>query len=217
MLNSDINTYLTSLLPNKSSLILDMERYALEHEVPIMDVISIETLLMILQLQNPKTILELGTAIGYSATRMALALPDTKIVTIERNKERYDKALFYIGQAGLSDRISIIFGDALEVSEQIQTFGVFDAVFIDAAKGQYERFFNLYTPMLTNRGVVISDNVLYKGLPTKEQSEIENRRVRQLVRKIKGYNEWLAKHPSFTTTFVPIGDGLAITRKRGDI
>lgn len=117
-----------------------MEEYATENHVPIMDATWNGIYAAILRLIGPKSILELGTAIGYSSIRMMQAIPNSRIVTVERNRERYEKALEYIERSPVTDRISVIYGDALETGEQVKEHGTFDVIFIDAAKGQYRRF-----------------------------------------------------------------------------
>ena len=110
-----------------------------------------------------KSILELGTAIGYSSIRMMQAIPNSRIVTVERNRERY--ALEYIERSPVTDRISVIYGDALETGEQVKEHGTFDVIFIDATKDSIVAF-DLYEPLLNPGGVIISDNVMYHGLVT---------------------------------------------------
>ncbi|GAA3321251.1 hypothetical protein GCM10020331_036250 [Ectobacillus funiculus] len=91
--------------------------------------------------------MEIGAAIGYSGIRMASAVDDVHVVTIERDRDRYEKAVSYIQQSSVSERISLLYGDALEVFDEVQKHGTFDVIFIDAAKGQYQRFFELYEPL----------------------------------------------------------------------
>ncbi|MDQ0214623.1 putative O-methyltransferase YrrM [Oikeobacillus pervagus] len=213
-MNDELHHYIDSLLPGRDSFITDMEKFAKDNGVPIMETVGIEALLQFLRIQQPNNILEIGTAIGYSSLRMAKALPKANIVTIERDEIRYTQAIQYIEQAGYSDRIQLIFGDALETVHQVGQLGPFDAIFIDAAKGQYTKFFELYTDFLRPNGVVYTDNVLFKGLVTKEL--IEKKRIRSLVRKIQTYNEWLMNHSTFHTTILPVGDGLAVSIKRGE-
>ncbi len=210
MIPSEIETYLHSLIPDRDPLLMDMEKFAKDHNVPIMELIGIETLLQLLRLIQPKNILEIGTAIGYSAIRMARAIPHVSIVTLERDEERYNKALYYIDQANNKDQIKVILGDALEVNLQQS----FDVIFIDAAKGQYTKFFEKFEPLLSENGVIISDNVLFKGLVALNASD--NRRTKSLVKKIQDYNEWLMQHTSYDTTILPIGDGIAISKRRGE-
>jgi predicted O-methyltransferase YrrM len=215
LLPPEITNYLETLIPKREQEIEEIEKYAEAHDVPIMELVGIETMLQILKLVQPAKILEIGTAIGYSAIRMARALPNTKIVTIERDKERYEKALFYINQTNTANQIEVLFGDALELYEQVAAKGLFDAVFIDAAKGQYLRFFEMYEPLLSKQGIIITDNVLFKGLVA-QSGQIETKRIRSLVKKIRDYNQWLMNHPNYETVILPIGDGIAISRKRGE-
>ncbi|MCH1627400.1 O-methyltransferase [Ferdinandcohnia quinoae] len=209
-----ITAYIESLIQKRDCTIEEMELYAQENNVPIMELIGIECMLQILRISSPKRILEIGTAIGYSAIRMAKALPYTKIVTIERDEERYKKALQYISETGTSSQIEVIYGDALEVEETVKEKGEFDVLFIDAAKGQYRRFFETYEKYLSQSGMILTDNVLFKGLVAEDH--IENKRIRSLVTKIKSYNEWLMAHPNYVTTIIPVGDGIAISKKRGE-
>jgi predicted O-methyltransferase YrrM len=141
LINEELQLYIEALLPNRDDLLAELEAYAAEHVVPIMELIGIETLLQLLRLQQPKKILEVGTAIGYSTLRMAYTLPATKIVTIERNQERAVVAQEYFIKADMQARIKLIQGDALEVEDQVSMNGPYDFIFIDAAKGQYRRFF----------------------------------------------------------------------------
>ena len=110
------DAYIESFIRPRNELLLEMERFAAEHHVPIMQLSGIEALNQVLRIQKPATILEIGTAIGYSAMRMALALPDAKIVTIERDEERVAHARAFVARSEVADRITIIEGDALEVA-----------------------------------------------------------------------------------------------------
>ncbi|WP_062198803.1 O-methyltransferase [Massilibacterium senegalense] len=216
MIPNELITYLESLIPTRNEQLLEMEEYARVHHVPIMELVGVETLLQILRIHQPKKILEIGTAIGYSAIRMVQTLEETTIYTIERDEKRYEEAIANIQKANLSDRIIVIKGDALDVFEQIQSYGPFDFLFIDAAKGQYQKFFELYGTLVTEKGIILSDNVLFRGLVAKEADDIESKRLRTLAKKIKKYNEWLMKHPLYRTTILPVGDGIAISIKKGE-
>lgn len=216
MIPNELTTYLESLIPTRNERLLEMEEYARVHHVPIMELVGVETLLQILRIHQPNKILEIGTAIGYSAIRMAQSLEETTIYTIERDEERYEEAIANIQKADLSDRIIVIKGDALDVFEQIQSYGPFDFLFIDAAKGQYQKFFELYGTLITEKGIILSDNVLFRGLVAKEAANIESKRLRTLAKKIKKYNEWLMQHPLYHTTILPVGDGIAISIKKGE-
>jgi predicted O-methyltransferase YrrM len=207
-----LHSYIEELIQNRSDLLEEMEQYAKAHHVPIMELSGIETILQILRIAQPKQILEVGTAIGYSALRMATVLPETNIVTIERDSERYTVAEEFIKRANKEHQISIIKGDALEVEALIEKFGRFDAIFIDAAKGQYKKFFEIYSRYLGDKGIIITDNVLFKGLVCEDT--IESKRVRSMVTKIKDFNKWLMKHAEYDSVIIPVGDGVAISKKR---
>jgi predicted O-methyltransferase YrrM len=212
LIKEELQTYIEKKIQPRNDLLSEIEEYAKVENVPIMELIGIETLLQILRIQNPRVILEVGSAIGYSALRMSFALPEAKIVTIERDEERAKKAEAYINRAGKCSDVILIKGDALEVEDTIKAHGPFDAIFIDAAKGQYKRFFELYTQYLNHNGIIITDNILFKGLVCQEQ--IENKRIRSLVKKIDAYNDWLMNHPDYDTAILPVGDGIAISKKR---
>ncbi|WP_078428955.1 O-methyltransferase [Alkalihalobacterium alkalinitrilicum] len=207
-----INTYIESLIPNRNDLLTEMEQLARDQQVPIMELVGIEAMLQLLRMNQPHSILEIGTAIGYSAIRMAQALENVKVVTIERDEHRYSQALHYIERANLGNRIDVIFGDALQVGEQLEFYAPFDVLFIDAAKGQYENFFHIYEPFVRSGGLIISDNILFRGLVAEES--IENKNHAGMARKLRRYNEWLMKNEQFTTTILPIGDGIALSIKK---
>ncbi|MCT8139571.1 O-methyltransferase [Anaerobacillus sp. CMMVII] len=215
MVSEQVNAYISSLIKARNPLLTEMEQYAREHEVPIMDIVSIEAMLQILSFAGTKKVLEVGTAIGYSAMRVAERLPHCKIVSIERDEDRYNKARDYIKRANLENRVTLIFGDALEVGSEIEQFGMFDCLFIDAAKGQYKRFFELYSPLVQPNGLVVSDNVLYKGIVAHEGKIAKG--IRTMVTNLKSYNEMLMANEQFETTFYPIGDGMAISKKIGGV
>ncbi len=214
MIKQEINDYVESLLPKRSAFLSEMEEFAVREQVPIMELVAIEAMLLQLKMKQPSAILEIGTAIGYSAIRMAEALPSAHITTIERDEIRYRQAVAYVKRAGLSDRITLMQGDANESVDLVVHLKPFDVLFIDAAKGQYKSFFEKYTPMLSEGGLVLSDNILFRGLVAADNDTIEPKRLRKLVEKIKGYNTWLCQHPSFETRILPIGDGLACSIKR---
>jgi predicted O-methyltransferase YrrM len=216
ILNGKVDKYLQSLIPERVGLVKEMEEYAEIEHVPIMEPEGIETLLQLLRIHRPHTILELGTAIGYSTIRMAQTLPEARIVTIERIEKRMDAAKENFVKSGCNDRITLIESDALEAFEQVQQHGPFDLIFVDAAKGQYRRFFELYEPLLGDNGIIVTDNVLFKGLVAEELESITPRRKRGLIKRIQNFNLWLINHPDYDTVILPIGDGIAISKCRGE-
>lgn len=212
-MNEQLQAYLQAHIPSRNEFFLEMEQYAKQHHVPIMELHGIELLLQMIRIQQPRTILEIGTAIGYSALRMAEACPNTKIISIERDEERYKVAEQFIQRAGKEKQITIVKEDALEAEQTIQQFGLFDMLFIDAAKGQYQRFFDIYEQYVTANGIIISDNVLFKGFVY--GGNLPDKRKETMVKKLQAYNQALVDHPNYDTIIVPVGDGVAISRKRG--
>ncbi|MBS4209017.1 O-methyltransferase [Bacillus sp. FJAT-50079] len=211
-MNERINDYLEQLVPKRSDFFQELEQFAAEHRVPIMEPAGIEVLLQLLRIQQPKMILEIGTAIGYSALRIATALPNSKIVTIELDESRYEQAIANISRANMEGRITVLKGNALDLYEEVAQQGRFDAIFIDAAKGQYTKFFEMYCQLLTDRGCVYTDNVLFKGIVAHQQTE--NKRWLKIAEKIRTFNQWLMDHPDYETAIIPAGDGLAISTKK---
>jgi len=191
--------------------IREIKAYALENNVPIMLDDGIDFLINYIVKNDKKNILEVGTAIGYSAIMMALSRPDIKVTTIERDKERYLEAIKNVKKFNLEDRITLIFNDALEVKLKEK----FDLIFIDAAKSKNEEIFKHFEPNLDTNGVVVTDNINFHGYVKQELSEIESRNIRGLVRKIKNYINFLENNVKYKTTFYELGDGIAITEKRG--
>jgi len=192
---------------------MEMEEFARINHIPIMELVSIESFLQLLRLQNPDSILEIGSAIGYSAIRMATALPNTKITTIEKDENRAELARTYIEKNELSNRIQLLAGDALEIDLYSLSSTIYQAIFIDAAKGQYQRFFDKFSPLVPSGGVIYCDNMLMRGFTEIELSDVP-RRKRTMVRNLQAFTKWLMNHEDYITTFLPIGDGITISIKR---
>ena len=190
--------------------IKEIEEYAINNNIPIMQKDGIEFLLKYIQENNIKKILEIGTAIGYSSIRMALVNEDIKVTTIERDKERFEIAEKNINSFNLENRIDLIYKDALEVELNDK----YDLIFIDAAKAQNIKFFEKYKTNLNNNGTIITDNMYFHGLIFKSDKEIESRNLRQLMRKLKNYHKFLIENKKFNTEFIELGDGIAITKKK---
>lgn len=204
--------FMKNLIKPRKPIFIEMESYAKENHVPVMQLSGMEVLLQLLSLQKPTSILELGTAIGYSSMRMADKL-DASIVTVERDEQKAMLAKEYINRANLEERIRIIIGDALELDEEALKNQRFDAIFIDAAKGQYKKFFEKYAPLLNDRGVIYCDNILLNGLSELPIEEVP-RRKRTMVRNQHQFMEWLMQHPDYDTAFFPVGDGMLVSIKR---
>nr|WP_245345307.1 O-methyltransferase [Halobacillus andaensis] len=198
-------------MPPVSKEIKELENYARQHKVPIMEPLGIDFLMQLIRIHKPDRILEIGTAIGYSALRMLEAYPIAEIVTIERDFVRYEEAKKHFKSFGKEDRIQLIHGDALAVQDEVAESGWFDLIFIDAAKGKYEEFFNLYAPLLKDNGIIVSDNVLFKGAVANSEQAPE--RLQKIASKVRTFNQLLKDNKNYHTSIVPIGDGVAITVK----
>lgn len=189
--------------------IQELEAYAREYHIPIMMKDGISFMLSYIKENHVKKILEIGAAIGYSAICMCLVDEDIHVTTVEREEERYQEALKNIKKFHLEDRITIYYQDAfsLDLKEE------YDFIFIDAAKSQYIRFFEKFTPLLKAGGVVFSDNLNFHGL-THTTEPILSRNVRGLVRKLNNYIVFLKENPNFETYFYDIGDGISVSKKK---
>ncbi len=189
-------------------LIVEMEDYASQKNVPIIEKKSIAFIMKYIKEHNVKSILEIGSAIGYSAILMASASQDAVVTTIERDEERYMECLKNVKKCGLDKKINVVFQDALDVnlSEDLK----YDLIFIDAAKGQYKKFFEKYKYFLKNNGAIITDNLKFHGY-VGNKDKIESKNLKGLVEKIESYIDFLKENEEFTTTFYDIGDGLSVS------
>lgn len=189
--------------------ISEIKSYAKENNVPIMMDDGIDFLTSLIRQRKVKNILEVGTAIGYSAIMMALSNKDLFITTIERDEKRYLEALKNIKKLNLENRITLVFNDALDANIPEK----FDLIFIDAAKAQSIKFFEKFEKNLNPDGTIITDNIKFHGLVDKKEEEIESRNLRALVRKVKNYIEFLRTNEHYKTEFLDIGDGLSVSKK----
>lgn len=167
--------------------IIQMEEYAKEHNVPIIEKESIAFIMKFIKANNVNEILEIGSAIGYSSILMASVKEDVKVTTIERDNERYMECLKNVKKCNMQNKIDVVYQDALEVNLS----GVsYDLIFIDAAKGQYTKFFEKYKYFLKPGGVIITDNLKFHG-HVGNRDKIASRNLKQLVGKIENYIDFL--------------------------
>lgn len=190
-------------------LIQQLEKYAEQNNIPIMEEEGIKFLTDYIKENKIKSILEIGTAIGYSAIKMALADEDIIVTTIERDEIRYNEAIKNVDAFKLTERINVLLADAFNIDITAK----FDLIFIDAAKSQYTKFFEIFKHNLNNHGVIVSDNLNFHGL-TQNNEAITSRSLRQMIRKLNDYVEFLKNNEEFDTTFYNIGDGVGISIKK---
>ena len=195
-----------------STTLQAIQAYAVAHHVPIMEDQGIRELVDLLKVQQPKRILEIGSAIGFSAIKMAEALPKCALDTVERDDSRYGKAVEFIAQSGFAEQIRIFHADALELALS-ELESQYDAIFIDAAKGQYERFFNKYETLLAKGGIIYCDNMAMHGLSDIPLSEVP-RRKRTMIRNLAAFKEHMLNHPAYDTELLSVGDGIMVCRKK---
>ena len=203
------NEYLANInIKETNSLLVSLKMYALENNVPIITDEGINFINQIIKLSNIKNILEIGTAIGYSAISMALK-NDVLITSIERDNKMYELAKNNVNNALLNDKIKLINEDALDIDAS--KIGMFDLIFIDAAKAQSINFFNKFKDYLNNGGVIVTDNLLFHNLI---DQEAKTRNLRQLMRKIDNFNKFVVEQEDFDTYLYQIGDGMSLSIKR---
>ncbi len=195
-----------------NGLIKEMEHYAEANNVPIIEKDSAEFIKKYIKLNDVKKVLELGTAIGYSAILMASTKDDVEVTTIERDEKKYREAVKNVNACELDKRIKLVFNDALDVNLVGQKF---DLIFIDAAKGQYIKFFERFENYLNPGGVIITDNLKFHGL-VKNKEAIQSKNVKGLVDKIEKYIDFLKEKEDYTTKFYDIGDGLSVSFRKND-
>lgn len=211
IVNDLVEDYIRNILKENKSLILEMEEYAKENSVPIIHKEVAELLRFILDIHKPKRILEIGCAIGYSSIFFATVLGgDVEIITTERNPVMLEKAYENIEKAGLKDKIKILVGDAAQTLKDLD--GEFDMIFIDAAKGQYKMFYDMVTPQLRKGGIVISDNILHKGMIASDDFVV--RRKRTIVKRMREYLDYICSLEDVDTSILPVGDGVALSYKK---
>lgn len=195
------------------NLLEKMEEFAALHHVPVLQSGGRKVLLKTVQQKQPRRVLEIGTAIGFSTLLIAMhSTPDVQITTLEVDASRLETAKLFLEQTPFWTNISFCFGDAAAILDTLK--GPFDFIFIDAAKGQYPVYWEKSLPLLAEGGVIAADNVLFRGYV--QSGEKPPRRYKTIVKRLKKYLDTAQNHPSFETVVYPDGDGLAISYHRGN-
>ncbi|MDD6217756.1 MAG: O-methyltransferase [Selenomonadaceae bacterium] len=190
-----------------------MEEYGHANHVPIINENGLKVLLDTVRKYKPKRVLEIGTAIGYSALQIAAnAAEGVEITTLELSEERARLARSFMEESPYNSQITILTGDAGKLLEEIS--GRYDFVFIDAAKGQYPDYFRKIQPYLADDAVIAADNVLFRGYV---RGGVEApRRFRTIVKRLREYLSMVENNPEYTTSIYDNGDGLAVSVRRKD-
>lgn len=209
-----IEEYIRGLIPERDGYIKTLEDYAELNNVPIVHPEVAQFLRVLIKSHGVKRILEVGTAIGFSAAVMAMAAgEDCEVVTIERDDEMYNRAMENIKIMGLEKNIKIIKGEAMDALSKIE--GKFDLVFLDAAKGHYDHFLPRCLELLKINGLLVSDNVLFRGMVATNKLLI--RRKITIVKRMRKYLTHISSMPELETVVLPIGDGIALSSKLKEV
>lgn len=205
--------YIRGLIPEKSGLLKELEDYAKENSVPIVHKEVANFLEFMISVKKPKKILELGTAIGYSSIFMSLSSnKECDITTIERDEKMITIAKNNIEKYGFKDKIKIIEGDCLEILKNLDD--KYDIIFMDAGKGHYNEFLPYCLKLLNKEGIIIADNVLFRGMVASDKLVI--RRKITIVKRMRKYMDMISDRDNFVTSVIPMGDGIAITKRRNE-
>ena len=191
----------------------DLEQDASKRNIPVMQKEGILFLISQLQEIQATSCLEIGSAIGYSAIMMATHVNRLKVETIELDNERYQEAVKHIDDFGLTQQITIHHDDALSFDEHFLHNTPYDCLFIDAAKAQYQKFFEKYVPYVKEKGIIIVDNLDFHGMIF-DIDHIKNRNTKQLVKKIKRFKDWIFNHEDYDVNYYPIGDGICVIKRK---
>jgi len=207
----EMERYLETLLGERDPLLREMEGQALKETIPVVTPMVGNFLNLLVHMGKAQAILEIGTAIGYSTIWLGRAAEKTggHVTTIDMNKDRRVRALKYFERAGLGNHITALEGDARKILPTLDSR--FDFVFIDAAKGEYLEYLNLIYPLIAPGGILVVDNVLFRGwvVPGSDFAPKYDR----MVNGLRQFIQDLCQNPDFTTTVLPFGDGVSVSRR----
>lgn len=211
-----LSAYAAAFTQSENDLLRRMEQRASDLYIPIMQPSAMAFLQQLIQWTGARQILELGTAIGYSSIRMAIAAgQDAQIITVERDQKMICEARQNIEALHLQNAIQIVEGDATMHLPEIEKAAPYDLILIDAAKAQYEHLFMKCAAMVGKGGMIVTDNVFFHGLVCNIDA-VKKKQLNRLVKKIDDYNHFLFKQKKFDTIFLTIGDGMAVSTKNSD-
>ena len=198
--------YLLKLRKENDPLILEMEEYAREHNIPILSWQSAELLEQLIRITKPKRVLEIGTAIAYSTIRIAANLKKKAVIhTIEKSEDNIEKAKENIQKSGLEEKINLLFGDALNIMPQLKK--KYDFIFLDADKEDYKRLFDYSLVLLKKEGIVFVDNLLWHGYAASKRVP---QKYKSSSKQIRDFNLVFTSQENLKTTILSVGDGIGI-------
>jgi len=198
--------YISSFRKQSDKIIEEMEAYAKEHNVPILSWQSAEFLEQLVILKNPKRVLELGTAIAYSTIRVARHLNGKSVIhSIEKSSDNISVAKDFIAKSGLSAKIKLLEGDAVNVMPQLKK--KYDIIFLDADKEDYKRLFDYSLVLLRKGGLLVVDNLLWHGYAASTRVPSN---YKESTNHIREFNLLFMNQPNLKTSIIPIGDGIGL-------
>lgn len=207
-----ITEYLREKMTHKNAFLHELEAYAEENSVPIVEPETARFLSVLTEIKKPLRILEVGCAIGYSAILMAEGLAENgTITTIEYNNDMVNIARENIKKAGLAEKITVIEADAKDYLSYIDDDNVFDMIFLDGPKAHYIYMLDDCVRLLKKGGIIVSDNVLYKGMIADDNHVV--RRKITIVKRLRKYIDTLMNHAELKTSLLPLGDGVTVSVK----
>jgi len=208
-----INDYIRKTIRKSSGILDELEKFAEKNHIPIVQPEVARLITVLGRIQKPERILEVGTAIGYSAILLSeIVKPGGRIDTIDRYELMLNYAKENIKRAGKEHIINVISGEALDVLRCLDK--KYDMIFLDAAKGQYMEFLPECLRMLNTGGLIISDNILYKGMVANDDLVV--RRKKTIVKRMRTYLDYICNNEQLDTCIIPIGDGVAVSYKMKD-
>ena len=212
IIDERMSAFIDSLDKGNTPFLDEIEKYAIETQVPVIRKPMQSLLKFLLEFSKPKRILEVGTAIGFSALLMSEYAPkDCHITTIEKYEKRIPVARENFKRANAEERITLLEGDATEILKDLD--GSFDLIFMDAAKGQYLNFLPDTLRLLASGGLLVADNVLQDGDVIESRFAV-TRRNRTIHARMREYLYELKHHPELETVILPVGDGVALSVRR---
>ena len=206
-----MENYLRSLIKEETGVLKEIKDYGIKNSIPIVQKETAQFLKFIVSMKKPLKILELGTAIGYSSILMYTeSSTNPEVTTIERDERMIAIAEDNISKYNLEEKIKVLKGDCLDILENLQD--KYDLIFMDAGKGHYNHFLPHCLRLLKDDGIIVADNVLFRGMVA-SQSLVKRRKI-TIVKRMRTYLEMVSEDDNLITSIIPMGDGIAITKRR---
>jgi len=203
--------YIERLLPPRDALAAEMEAVAAEEGIPISDPEVARLQQAVAAAKQARRAVEVGCAIGYGALHIARGAPQAEVVTLDQDAAVLERARGYLERAGVADRVRFLHGPALQVLATLE--GPFDVAYVDAAKTEYRRYLDLLLPQMSVGGVLLFDNLLWKGWVAEPPEEEDGEQEDEQTVALRAFNPYLMIHPQLRSVLLPLGDGVGLATK----